>query len=332
MEAYQQLEERWAQLYSLDPMGMVACASGTAALHLSLEALQLHPGKIVTGNFNMIAVPRAIVMSGHQPAFIDCRDDLNMNPKLLWSYLEDSPDGGYRSDVEGIIAVHIYGRSCDLGSIGDAAKAVGIPLIEDMAELHGQPPSENTEAACWSFYKNKVFHGEEGGAVWFRDNKKAELARSLRCLGFTPKHDFIHIPRGHNYRMSNLHAKAVLECIDNFNYLPRIRLLEKMQECCPEIWRQPTRQSLWVYDIRIPQILYTTQNKIIQALKEKGIAARHSFKAMSLQHEFLIKCDVWGNKETVKASQEVIYLPLDGSLPEERIPEAFGIIKSCLSH
>lgn len=84
MESYQQLELQWAEFNDLDPAGMVVCASGTAALHLALESLQLPPGsEVITGDFNMIAVPRAIAMAGLTPVFVDCDERLLMDLVLL---------------------------------------------------------------------------------------------------------------------------------------------------------------------------------------------------------------------------------------------------------
>lgn len=65
MEAYQQLEVEWAEFNNLTSEGMVCCASGSAALHLSLEALQLPPGsEILTPDLTMAAVPRAVKLAG----------------------------------------------------------------------------------------------------------------------------------------------------------------------------------------------------------------------------------------------------------------------------
>ena len=55
-----------------------------------------------------------------------------------------------------VLTVHLYGRKAptDFGE--------RIHVVEDLAEAHGIAPNPNSDAACWSFYKNKVIAGEEG--------------------------------------------------------------------------------------------------------------------------------------------------------------------------
>lgn len=84
MEPYQLLEREFAEWNDLDPAGMVACSSGTAALHLALEAFRLPQGsKVIVPDYTMVAVPRAVTMAGLKPVFADCDERLNMDLKLL---------------------------------------------------------------------------------------------------------------------------------------------------------------------------------------------------------------------------------------------------------
>lgn len=84
MEAYESLEQEFAQWQGLDPRGMVACSSGTAALHLALEALQLPQGsQVIVPDYSMIACPRAVVLADLRPVFVDCDEQLLMDLKKL---------------------------------------------------------------------------------------------------------------------------------------------------------------------------------------------------------------------------------------------------------
>lgn len=349
MEAYERLETEWAAFNGLDPAGMVACASGTAALHLALEALQLPPGsEVVTCDFNMIAVPRAVAMTGLTPVFVDCRaDDLLMDPRHLEELGSTTAD-------RALIAVHVYGRQCPMEAVGWWCKHHGPItknewLIEDLAEAHGVAPNRYTDAACWSFYQNKIVAGCEGGAVWFRDPARAALARQLRSLGFTAAHDFNHVPRGHNYRMSNAHAELILASLERYpaNLARRRMLEEACDEACPPEWRMPRRDAPWVYDLRIPGMTVLQQDAVVNALKMAGIAARHAFKPMSWQDEFN-RCRLVFDAEPCRdfrgpgigksvpnslvASREVIYLPLtpDGTVTEASCRRAFEVIRATL--
>lgn len=312
-ESYQEIEEKWATANQLDPKGMVACSSGTAALHLGFEASRLRLGSyVIVPDLTMVACPRAVVLAGLRPVFSDCQDDLNVNPRNVSTAIT--------RDVSAILAVHTYGRRCNMDLLSDVAKNnvfwLKMLLVEDLAEAHGVLPHKDTDVACWSFYKNKIVYGEEGGAVWFKDLKSAALARQLRSLGFTDQHDFNHIPRGHNYRMSNLHAKAILPSIEEMptNLGKRRKIEELYNQKIPQEWQMPERDSVWVYDLRIPGMDKEKQNTIVKELNKRGIAARHCFKPMTIQDEFR-GCQSM-SRNALRLSQEVLYLPVLTSMTE----------------
>lgn len=315
MEPFEELEQRWAKWNKLDPRGMVSCSSGTAALHLALECFNLPAdSEGITSDLNMVAVPRAIRMANLRPTFVDCDSNLLMDCKLASNAVT------YKTSA--IIATHIYGRDINLSKLSVSNKLI---LIEDIAEAHGLEPYPRTDAACWSFYKNKTIFGEEGGAVWFKDFTRAAMARSLRSLGFTEKHDMMHVARGHNYRMSNAHAKLVLTTLQNYDDTVRYDTERYYDSFCPDAFKTPFHKYPWVYDIRIKGLDYVTQDKIISELKNTGIQARHCFKPMSMQPEFdrVSKLSL----KAYDASREVIYLPLRPKLDADMLKKAFDTLK-----
>ena len=89
MEPYQQLEREWAEWNHLDPAGMVVCSSGTAALHLALEALCLGGAEIIVPDYTMIACARAVTLAGCTPVFVDCDERLLMDLELLAQIIGD---------------------------------------------------------------------------------------------------------------------------------------------------------------------------------------------------------------------------------------------------
>lgn len=348
MEAYERLEKEFAAWNGLDAQGMVSCSTGTAALHLALEALQLpQASEILIPDFTMIACPRAAIMARLTPVFVDCDDRLLMDllcmERATTDREVDDPKRYLSRPISAIMAVHVYGRKCSEDLL-EVADLWNMKLVEDLAECHGVKPYSNTDAACWSFYKNKIVSGgEEGGAVWYKDKEAAERARSLRSLGFMPAHDFSHIPRGHNYRMSNAHARLILDWA--FNKLSngdlraddlikaRHEIVSWFDEDCPKEWKMPPRQSPWVYDLRIPDMTAQQQDSIVVSLKAKGIQARHAFKPMSYQEEFrecrLVKSDI---HRALAASREVIYLPIvPGHSSREIAKLAFETIQDGLA-
>ena len=320
MEIFQEFEKEWERYSGTDHI--VGCSSGTAALHLALEALALPPkSQVIVPDFTMVACARAVTLAGLTPVFADCsRSSMNVDPIAIDNILM-RPGSWDHPPVRAIMAVHIYGRSCNMEAIHELAAKHNLYVIEDLAEAHCTKPHMSTHASCWSFYKNKVVFGEEGGAIGFRHDLEsvANRARSLRSLGFTDNHDYWHIPRGHNYRLSNLHAQEILV---NFTHMDEWIATRRKQEATYDqvmnpIYKLSPRETPWVYDLQIPGMTTTQQQLIVQRLRAYGIQARHSFKPMSLQPEYCLSSLTTVVSRVVNAdrfAREVIYLPLGQSL------------------
>lgn len=333
LEPHVQLEAEWADFAGCRPQQVVACSSGTAALHLALEALQLPQGaEVLLPDLTMVACARAVALAGLTPAFVDCGDDL---------LVQDWP---VDDRTAAVMAVHVYGRKADMEAVhrvagrrprrdGACPRAGSqyVAVVEDLAEAHGVQPHPQTDAACWSVYRNKIVAGQEGGVVCFRDPERARLARSLRSLGFTDAHDFQHVPRGHNYRMSSAHAEAVLPSLRAVHDNLRARRVVEAEydRHCPVEWRMPRRDVVWVYDLRLPGLDHERQTAVVRALQAAGIAARHCFRPMSRQEEFH-RCRLVGGDNAAKLAREVIYLPAWPGMPFEDCRGAFDVIRAAL--
>ena len=316
MSPHERLEREWS-----DWSGMphcVAVASGTAALHLALEAWKaifhrpwMPTPSVVMPDYGMVACPRAAVMANLHPTFVDCD-----RRTLLTVEYDQYAVGGYVA-----MPVYVYGRTCEM----DFSPRQFV--IEDLSEGHGIAPRPGSFAACWSCYRNKIVHGYEGGMIGFRDRESANLVRSLRSLGFTDAHDYTHIPRGVNARMSDQHAEAILTSLRNFDEeIRRRRETEAAyDEATPVEWRMPERDAPWVYDLRIPGLTAEKQREAIESLRREGTAARYGFKPMRSLPEFADPADPPGPEATA-ASREVIYLPLDVT------PETAGRTIRSLEH
>ena len=103
-------------------------ASGTAALHLSMVAMDIGPGdEVITTPYTFIATTEAITMTGATIRFVDCREeDGCLDPEQL----EDA----ITPRTKAIIPVHLYGQPADMDPILEIAEHHGIPVIEDAAQ------------------------------------------------------------------------------------------------------------------------------------------------------------------------------------------------------
>ncbi|MFA5056476.1 MAG: aminotransferase class I/II-fold pyridoxal phosphate-dependent enzyme [Opitutaceae bacterium] len=308
MDAYERLEKEFGEW--IGNPNTVACNSGTAALHLALEALELRPeSRVIVPEFTMVACARAVTMAGLEPVFVDCDDTMLLDPVLV--------ERRAAQRIKAIMPVHIYGRRCNMTAIHATARYYDCRVVEDLAEAHGVRPHKDTDAACWSFYRNKIVAGEEGGMIAFKNPHHAKLAKKLRSQGFTAAHDFSHVPRGCNYRLANALASIILGSLHNVNenLRRRTRIEAAYNRAIPEQYRLPKREACWVYDLRVPGMNAAQQSQIIANLNAAGVAARHAFKPMSSQQEyrkphFHLKANLF--------AREVFYLPADPTITEQQ--------------
>lgn len=283
MEPYERLERDWAKWNDLDPACMVVCSSGTAALHLGLAALGLPPDRgleVLVPEYSMVACARAVSLAGLVPRFIDCGEDLLIDPQEL------GPVIGTRAQA--VMPVHIYGRCCDMDAIHEVAEWQNLYVIEDLAEAHGIKPDPRTDVACWSFYRNKIIAGEEGGAVYFRNQELATEARALRNLGMSSVpgvHPYYCQPGGSNYRLANALAEKVLASLRSEGDRQAARGASEgwYDEACPAEWRMPPRDVVWVYDFKVPKPLDAVK---VQTLMHDLPDLRPGFYPLSMLPEY----------------------------------------------
>lgn len=326
--AHQRLEEAIGDWVGFPPEQVVAVSSGTTALQVALASLRLIPGStVLIPDYTMIACARAATLANLHPMFADVRPaDLLLDPDEI-----DRLASKYHLDA--VMPVHLFGRRCPMDEVHVLAEKHSLKVVEDLAEAHGIRPHPKTDAACWSFYRNKVVAGEEGGAIAFRDPTHAHLARRLRCLGFTDRHDYRHIPNGTNARLADSLAELILESLAAFDddAGKRRQAEVRYDSHCPDEWRMPPRDAVWQYDLRIPRIDRGMQEKIVRALNLKGIAARMGFYPLSAQEEY----QAWhnsGNEVALQASEGHFYLPCGpGTVTEESAALAFEIIRRTLA-
>lgn len=344
-QPYEQLEELFGEWVG-SPY-TVACNSGTSALHLALESFRFPKGsEVIVPEFTFVACARAVRMAGLVPVFVDCKDDLTINPELIRQAITDN--------TVAIMPAHIYGRLCDMATIWrmidncwmDTGKT--LIVIEDRAEAHGAPSYLRApHAACYSFYRNKIIAGEEGGMIVYRDDCQGQkhwqslapydLAKRLRSMGMCEAHNFDHYPRGINARLANALAIPIIESLSKVSENLRDRRIveEWYGREIPDKWRMPPRNVPWVYDLRIPLMNSTQQGRIVDQLNRHGVAARYAFLPMSDQREFRKyrhhwlpneRPDLAHRSKAFWASQEVIYLPITPEMSYGEVEYACGML------
>jgi len=202
----------------LEAEHVVALSSGTAALHLSLVALDVGPGdEVITTPITWPATANVIVHAGATPVFADVRDDdLNIDAARVAELVTER--------TKAIIPVHLAGQPCDLEPLW----ALGLPLVEDAAHAaesryRGRKIGGLSAATCFSLYATKNIAAGEGGLVATNDDEIARALLDLRLMrrGHGSLYD-IGVP-GYKANLSDVLAAIALCQLDKVERHAEIR-------------------------------------------------------------------------------------------------------------
>lgn len=190
-----------------DARHAVGCNSGTDALILALQALDIGPGdEVITTPFSFFATASAICRAGATPVFVDIEPDcFNLDPEQV----EDA----VTPKTKAIIPVHLFGQCCDMEPLWRIATQHHLAIVEDAcqaigAEYHGRKTGVLGTVACFSFFPTKNLGGAgDGGMMTTDDPALATRLRRLRVHGDVGQYE--HLEIGMNSRLDALQA-AVL--------------------------------------------------------------------------------------------------------------------------
>lgn len=206
-------DKLWQEQYDeLNGKQVVALASGTSAIHLSLIALGVKAGdEVICQSFTFCASSHPVTYLGAIPVFVDSeKDTWNMDPLLLESAIKDRIAKTGKKP-KAIIVVHLYGMPAKLNELLQIANKYDIPLIEDAAEGLGSRYNNQVVGTLGkygiiSFNGNKMITTSGGGALICpnEEAKKRIMFFATQAREAYPYYQ--HEEIGYNYRLSNVCA------------------------------------------------------------------------------------------------------------------------------
>ncbi len=171
----------------------IPARSARAGIVTAIRAIGLKPGaRIGVPLYCCSVVFKAIEAAGCKSRFIDvesgtfCMSATDLNAK--------------GSQINAIIAVHMYGNTCDVTRLQNAAP--GMPVIEDCALSLGSKVGDRTtgslgDIAVFSFRSGKYLSVGQGGALFSGNNsvrsKAAKLVSKLPVPG--PVDELAHVAK-----------------------------------------------------------------------------------------------------------------------------------------
>jgi dTDP-4-amino-4,6-dideoxygalactose transaminase len=182
----------------------VGCASGSDALLLALQALEIGPGdEVILPPFTFFATAGMVCRSGARPVFADIdADTYNVDPIQVENKITER--------TRAILVVHLFGQCADMEALWHVAERHQLPIIEDAAQAFGADYGGKRAGTlgalgCFSFYpsKNLGAYGDAGMVVTNDPGWAARLG-ALRVHGMEEK--YYHKYMGWNARLDALQA------------------------------------------------------------------------------------------------------------------------------
>jgi len=314
----------------------VACSSCTTGLHLAMVGLGLGPGdEVIIPDFTLIVSANTVIQAGAKPVLVD------VDPRS-WCLDPSKIEEKITPRTRAIMAVHMYGHPCDMAAIGEIAKRRSLLVIEDGAEIEGRRVGSFGDAACFSFYGNKILTSGEGGMVLCSNDALAKKLRLLRDQGFEQPR-FVHNVMGFNYRLTNVQAaiglaqtEKITEKVEKKREIARW-YAEALSECSDVTlpWEAPGAKNVyWMYGVKLSDRFTQGRDRVMAQMKEKGVETRAFFCPMHLQPvfagsdprfpetrgDFPVSADLW---------RRGLYLPSGLGLTRAQVEEVTAKLLAC---
>ena len=272
----------------------VACASGTAALHVAMRLLDVGPGdEVAVSTLTFVASANAIVYERGTPLLVDAeRETWNLDSDRLVEEIERRARLGQKLPKV-IEAVHVLGHPARLESLVDACERHGIVLVEDASEALGARWTAGRFAGrhvgtvwrngCLSVKGNKIITTGGGGMIVTDDEKLARRAKHLTTQARLSGPEYRHDEVGYNYRLPNLAAAlgvAQLEQLDTFverkraiagRYDEALTAVAAIERPPRAAWAAPT---MWLYSVLVDAAWHGGRDGLCQRMSAERVQAR----------------------------------------------------------
>ena len=165
----------------------VGLASGLDSLWMAFRLLGIGPGDEVIVCANAyIACVMGITINGASPVFVEPDEYDNIDAGRI--------EAAVTPATKAILAVHLFGQTCDMDAICQIVRKYGLRLVEDCAQshgtlFHGKQSGTFGDIGCFSFYPTKGLGAfGDGGCIVTDDEELAGRCRALRNYGSRVKY------------------------------------------------------------------------------------------------------------------------------------------------
>lgn len=299
--------------------------NGTIALQLTLRALDITEGEIITTPFSFVATTTSIIWERCKPVFVD------IDEKTL-CIDANKIENAITKNTKAIMAVHVFGYPCDVEKIQEIANKYNLKVIYDGAHAFGSKYRGKSllsygDVTTCSFHATKLFHTIEGGACVAREKSVSEKIKSIKNFG-SVNGEYKYI--GINAKMTEFNSAMGLANLNHIDEIIEERrklsyLYDKnLKGIVSKIAKTKDLEYNYIY---YPIILKSEEEtlKIIKKLNENNINPRRYFYPALNRLEYIEnkgKCPI-----AEDISRRILCLPLYNGLKENEVLKICEIIK-----
>ena len=323
-------EQNWAAYCGTSHC--IGVANGLNALELIFRAFDFPEGSevIIPAN-TYIASILSVTSLGLKPVWVEPdAKTLSIDPRKI--------ERKITSRTKAIMAVHLYGKCCEMKPIWEIARKHNLKVVEDAAQAHGASylgfkAGNLSDAAAFSFYPTKNLGAlGDAGAVNTNDSDLARKIASLRNYGSTIKYynDYI----GTNSRLDELQA-AVLNVKLKYLEAENQRRRELARFYFSEI-KHPdlillSLKTLYEDAWHLFVVRHPKREQFIDYLMENGIQATVHYPVPAHKQRAYAAYNHLNLPITEQIHNEVISLPLNPSLTDKEAAYIVQVINQSVS-
>lgn len=307
----------------------------TIGLITALQALDIQ-GEVITSPYSFVATAHALLWNRIKPKFVDIDPQtLNINPERIEAAITPS--------TSAIMAIHCYGRPCDVEAIERIARKRGLKVIYDAAHAFGvRMPTGNLlkygDLSVLSFHATKVFNTFEGGAIVSPDAQTKLYIDQLKNFGFVD--DVTVVTPGINGKMSEFNAALGLLQLRHVDLaIARRREIDKRYREilgavegieCVGFWTD-TLANYAYFPILIRPSYPITRDALYHKLRDEGVLVRRYFYPLISSFPMYAQL-ASSSKENLPVATEVasqvICLPIYPALRDDQVERVVSLIVS----
>jgi dTDP-4-amino-4,6-dideoxygalactose transaminase len=298
-----------------------------------MRAYGIGPGdEVIVPAHTFIASALAVAAAGATPVLCDVDDGTGLIDP-------DAARAAAGPRTVAIMAVHLYGQTCDMAAIEAVAGPRSLLVLEDAAQAHGARyrgarAGSLGAAAGFSFYPTKNLGAlGDGGAICTNDEVLAARARRLRNLGQRAKGE--HVEFGYNERLDGIQAaflRVKLPHLDRWNGDRRAHAA-RYRSSLPEAARllEERPDSPCIYHLFPAR--FRDRDGVAAALRARAIdTGVHYFPAVHGHAAWGDRRLVYEDLPTAEAwAAEELSLPMHPSLREDEVERVVDAVHAAVS-